>query len=347
METIYSVVSEAESEIVARAGRIIRQGGLVAFPTETVYGLGGDAFNPRSAAGIYAAKGRPSDNPLIVHISQLSDLDRVSDKVPDDARRLAERFWPGPLTIIMYKKDSLPDETTGGLNTVAVRMPDHPVALALIRESGTLIAAPSANLSGRPSPTTGEHVRKDLYGRIDMILDGGKVGIGLESTIVDLTGEVPCLLRPGYVSYEDLVSVLGRVDIDPAVTGSLKEGERPRAPGMKYRHYAPAGELLIVKGEPSAVTAKINELVEGHLEKGESVGVIATAENAAAYKGNVKCIGDIRNEDEIAANLFALLRAFDDEGTRYIYSEELYTPRLGMAVMNRLIKAAGHRILEV
>ena len=244
---------------ICQAAEIIRQGGLVAFPTETVYGLGADAKNPKAAAKIYAAKGRPSDNPLIVHIAGFEDLFQIVETLPEQAKVLADKFWPGPLTMIFKKNQNIPYETTGGLDTVAVRMPNHPVALALIRESGCMIAAPSANASGRPSPTLAEHVKEDLEGKIPLILDGGEVGIGIESTIIDLTEEIPMILRPGYITKEMLERVIGTVKIDP---GILQQDSlaRPKAPGMKYRHYAPKAELMIVDGDRADVIEKINAL---------------------------------------------------------------------------------------
>ena len=233
METLIKKAGEDEASVYEKAGEIIKNGGLVAFPTETVYGLGGDAFNPDSSKKIYAAKGRPSDNPLIVHIAEMSALDKLSDNIPKTLYDLADAFWPGPLTMIIKKKQAVPSETTGGLDTVAIRMPDHPVALKLIRAGGGYIAAPSANASGRPSPTLASHVEEDLNGRIDMIIDGGEVGIGIESTIVDLSGDVPMILRPGYVTRDMLERVIGTVETDPTLMKKT-EGGRPKAPGMRY-----------------------------------------------------------------------------------------------------------------
>lgn len=230
---------QIDETIMEEAGRLIAEGELVAFPTETVYGLGGDALHPEAARKIYAAKGRPSDNPLIVHIADFSDMERVAREVPEAARKLAGAFWPGPLTMIVWKSDAVPMATTGGMDTVAVRMPNHPVALDLIRKSGCLIAAPSANTSGRPSPTEASHVAEDLSGRIAMILDGGPVGIGIESTIIDLTETKPMVLRPGYITPQMLSEVLGEeVIIDPGIIAA-DDTRKPKAPGMKYKHYAP------------------------------------------------------------------------------------------------------------
>ena len=243
-----------EREIIECAGEILKQGGLVAFPTETVYGLGGDGLNASSSEKIYAAKGRPSDNPLIIHIADMESLEEIVTQVPEEARKLADACWPGPLTMIFQKNHRVPYETTGGLESVAVRMPSHPVARALIAAGGGYIAAPSANTSGRPSPTCAEHVKEDLSGRIDMILDGGEVEIGLESTIVDFTSEKPVILRPGYISQEMIARVIGEVEMDKGLL-ITDSAVKPKAPGMKYRHYAPKAGLTIVQGSPEELTA--------------------------------------------------------------------------------------------
>lgn len=337
-------ISEIQS-----AGGIIKRGGLVAFPTETVYGLGGNALDPKSSEKIYAAKGRPSDNPLIVHIYRMEDLFKVASDVSEDAKKLAEKFWPGPLTMIFNKKDIVPKETTGGLDTVAVRMPSNRIALEFIKASGGFVAAPSANLSGRPSPTSAKHVIEDLNGRIEMIIDGGSSVIGLESTIVDMTGDVGMILRPGYISGEMVKDVLGAVDYDPAVFGEIKEGLKPKAPGMKYRHYAPKGELTIVKGERDAVVNYMKEGLAKGIKDGKRVGIIATDETKDYYTGAalLMSVGAREDEDSIARHLYAVLRECDDNDIDIIYSEDFNTPRMGQAIMNRLIKAAGHKIIGV
>lgn len=348
METILmDMVSGIDQSAMERAGELIKKGGLVAFPTETVYGLGANALDAEASAKIYAAKGRPSDNPLIVHIADFSALEAIVQEIPETARRLAEAFWPGPLTMIFRKKEIVPYGTTGGLDTVAVRMPNHPAALALIRAGGGYIAAPSANTSGRPSPTKASHVADDMNGKIDAIIDGGDVGIGLESTIVDLTEKEPVILRPGYINEEMLGKVIGPVHLDPAL---LKEDPslRPKAPGMKYRHYAPKASLTIVEGEASAVIKKINELAEEERKAGFQVGIIATDESAALYpRGIVKSAGTRSDEITIAMHLYGILREFDELNVSKIYSEAFETPQMGQAIMNRLIKAAGHQILYV
>jgi L-threonylcarbamoyladenylate synthase len=355
---------------------------LVAFPTETVYGLGADALNETAAAKIYAAKGRPSDNPLIVHIAEVEDMERIA-YVNDMARALAQAFWPGPLTMILPKKDIVPKGTTGGLDTVAIRMPSHPVALDLIRQSGVYVAAPSANTSGRPSPTKAEHVIEDMQGKIEYIIDGGPVGIGIESTIVDVSGDKPTILRPGYITKKMLENIIGPVEIDPALEKPM-DGFRPKAPGMKYTHYAPKGELTLVEGESrterektgvvsekvqtveeppravaervqtaektQAVTKKIIQLAEEKRRAGYRVGIMAPKETISSYEGHgdvVICVGDRQEQTTVAAGLYAALRDFDSEGVEYIYAESFRGEGLSYAIMNRLLKAAGQRVIKV
>ena len=339
--------TETEDAALRRAGEVIRAGGLVAFPTETVYGLGGDALNRESSRKIYAAKGRPSDNPLIVHICKFEDIRQIVKEVPEEVCRIAEAFWPGPLTMILPKSELVPKETTGGLDTVAVRFPSDRIAQKLIEYSGGYIAAPSANLSGRPSPTVAKYVAEDMDGRIEMIIDGGAVGIGLESTIIDLTVSPPQILRPGYVTEEMLRKVLGRVDTDVTIL-SADSGQAPKAPGMKYRHYAPKGELTIVEGEPDAVVAYINGQVQKARENGEKTGVIGTDECAGRYCADVvKSVGSREDEESIARHLFTVLREFDDENVERMYSESFDSAGLGQAIMNRLLKAAGHHVVRL
>ncbi len=338
---------ELTSPFLKEAGQIIKRGGLVAFPTETVYGLGGDALNPESSKKIYAAKGRPSDNPLIIHIADMEHLGRIIKKIPQSAYKLAEAFWPGPLTMILPKSKEVPHQTTGGLDTVAVRMPSHPVALAFIREAGGYVAAPSANLSGKPSPTTAKYVVQDMDGRIDMIIDGEGVDIGLESTIVDLTGEKPMILRPGYITEEMLDAVLGQVETDPTLLAA-DSTEAPKAPGMKYRHYAPKGELVLVEGSPEAVVSYINEQTSLHKRAGEKTGVIGTSEMAGQYHADsVKIAGSREDEAAIARQLYTFLREFDDEDVAYMYAESFAGNGMRQAIMNRMLKAAGHKIIRL
>lgn len=339
--------SGVDEDGIVRAGEILKHGGLVAFPTETVYGLGADALDAQAAARIYAAKGRPSDNPLIVHIADWDALDYIVEEIPEQAKLLADAFWPGPLTMIFRKSDAVPLATTGGLQTVAVRMPDHEVARAMIRAGGGYIAAPSANTSGRPSPTKASHVADDMDGIIEMIIDGGDVEIGLESTIVDLTESVPMILRPGYINESMLEKVVGQIGIDPAVSGADTKA-RPKAPGMRYRHYAPRANLVIVEGPQEAVREKINELVQEAAACGKKPGIIGTDESRDFYQGGlVKSIGSRADEITIAQHLYSILREFDDSDISVIYSESFETPNMGLAIMNRLIKAAGHQMIRV
>ena len=306
MNTKFYEIDENNIDIekMQEAGDLIAAGELVAFPTETVYGLGGDALHPEAAKKIYAAKGRPSDNPLIVHIAEVSDLERVAKVVPEQAKKLAEAFWPGPLTMVVWKNENVPYATTGGLDTVAVRMPNHPVALELIRKSGKLIAAPSANTSGRPSPTEGSHVMEDLDGRIAMVLDSGLVGIGIESTIIDLTEEVPMVLRPGYITPEMLSEVLGEeVIIDPGIIAA-DDTTKPKAPGMKYKHYAPKADMVIVDGEKENVVTEIAKYIQEAKEKGLRAAVIATEETKTLYEAEVVSDNQIINMAQYEAGVY-------------------------------------------
>lgn len=339
---------QLKDEELLEAARILREGGLVAFPTETVYGLGGNALDEHASEKIYAAKGRPSDNPLIAHISCMEELPALVREIPEAGRRLAEAYWPGPLTMIFRKRDEVPYETTGGLETVAVRMPSDPVASRLIRLAGVPVAAPSANTSGRPSPTRAEHVIEDLNGKIDMIIDGGQVGIGVESTIVDVSGETPVLLRPGAVTMEMLEAVLGRVDIDPAIIGPVSADIKPKAPGMKYRHYAPKAEMVLVEGEMEQVVRYINQETKKAQKEGKTVGIICTEESRNLYpEGILEVIGSREHEETVAHNLFAVLREFDNRKVDCIFSESFSRDQLGQAIMNRLCKAAGYHIVKV
>ena len=337
-----------EFDKIRVAAEIIRRGGLVAFPTETVYGLGADALNGRAIARIYAAKKRPLDNPIIVHVCNKEEVCKLSTKVPETANILMDNFWPGPLTLVVKASEIVPEATRAGLDTVAVRMPSHKVALALIRESKTPIAAPSANLAGRPSPTTAEHVRQDLCGRIDLILDAGPTAVGVESTVLDLTADPPQVLRPGGVPYEQLRRVLGRVELHPV---AIREKSVPvvqiRSPGMKHRHYAPNARVIVVEGRSDAVVSKVQELAGCFSEKGTRVGILATDESESDYRADVvKSLGSRKDLATTARNLFRLLREFDTEKVNIIIAEGVATKGLGLAVMNRLRKASGFNIVE-
>lgn len=388
METLIKKINAEEmtSADFAEAAALLREGRLVAFPTETVYGLGGDAFDPTASKRIYAAKGRPSDNPLIVHIARVCELEDLCEDIPASAYALAEAFWPGPLTMIMKKKDCIPKETTGGLDTVAIRMPSHPIANRLILEAGIPIAAPSANASGRPSTTKAEHVIEDLDGKIDMIIDGGSSDIGLESTIVDLTVSPALILRPGFITVEMLKKVIPDIEYDAAVLKREKnENIVAKAPGMKYRHYAPKGDLTIFEGSDGAISDRIKTEAEERLSEGHRVGILCSTElaeymktvfselNAEYYEKKALCdndrtnngiaktvngcnnesavfvsvLGSRKDELKIASGLFDALRSFDEEGIGFIYAEGFSTHDLGQAIMNRLIKAAGYHIVEV
>lgn len=350
MNTIIKNVNRKSIDklIIEEAGNVLKSGGLVAFPTETVYGLGADALKAEAAKKIYEAKGRPSDNPLIVHIGKYEDLKKIVKEVPDKAKILAEKFWPGPLTMIFEKKDIVPLGTTGGLFTVAVRMPVDKIALALIQSGGGYIAAPSANTSGRPSPTLAEHVKEDMDGKIDMILDGGPVSIGLESTIIDMTCDVPMILRPGYITKEMIEMVIGQVDVDGTIMTGLSSNISPKAPGMKYRHYAPKADLIIIEGNVEKVIQKINKLTSEKIEAGLKVGIIGTDETVSQYlRGIVKSIGPRNDEAVIARHLYGILREFDESEVSCIFTESFQTPKMGQAIMNRLLKAAGHHVIHI
>jgi L-threonylcarbamoyladenylate synthase len=337
-----------ENEKIMLAANIIRGGGLVAFPTETVYGLGADALNPEAVKGIYLAKMRPPDNPIIVHVANKGDVYRLAENVPEKAETLMNRFWPGPLTLVLKASNIVPRVTTGGLDTVAIRMPKHKVALALIEASGTPIAAPSANLAGKPSPTIAEHVIQDLYGRIDLILDAGPTSIGVESTVLDLTRDPPQILRPGGVTYEDLRDTLGEVVIHPAaIARSEFHIEHAPSPGMKHKHYAPKAEMIVVEGEFNAVIKKVRELAERYMEEGRKVGILATDESLKEYElGIVKSMGSRKDLKSAAKGLFKVLREFDCEEVDVIIAEGIPQKGLGLAIMNRLRRAAGYNIVR-
>jgi L-threonylcarbamoyladenylate synthase len=351
MKTILLKVNPQKPEIekIREAANIIKQGGLVAFPTETVYGLGADALNAEAVLALFAAKNRPLDNPPIIHVENVDEVNRLVQQVPAIAEKLMEEFWPGPLTLVFKRSNVVPDVTVAGLDTIAIRMPQHKVALALIRESGCPIAAPSANTAGKPSPTSAQHVFEDLNGRIDAIIDGGPTRIGVESTVLDVSVDPPMLLRPGGASLEALKAVVGEVKLHPFVV-SEKEltTEKARSPGMKHKHYAPKAPLILVEGNITKVMSTIKELISTCWLNDKRVGVLATSETAWAYEADVvKSLGSRRNVDAIAANLFGHLREFDSENVDVIISESIPLEGLGLAVMNRLRKASGYNIIKV
>lgn len=328
-----------ETKEIKEAALWIREGEVVAFPTETVYGLGGNALLYEAIEKIYQAKGRPSDNPLIVHIASREQLHDFVSEIPPLAEKLMDAFWPGPLTLVLPTNGSLPENVTAGLQTVAVRMPEHPVALALIEASGVPVAAPSANLSGKPSPTTADHVAKDLTGRIKAIVDGGKTGVGVESTVVDCTGTIPMILRPGGVTKEELEAVVSNVLTDPALSG---ENLAPRSPGVKYTHYAPKAPLILVE----ASVAQIQQLIEEKKREGKRVGVLTTEEQLKNYEADlVVACGSREKLATVASELYSALRRFDEEELDILFAETFKKEGLGIAIMNRLEKASGGQLI--
>lgn len=332
---------ESDPNAVRDAAAILRRGGLLGIPTETVYGLGADALNEDAVSRIFLAKGRPQDNPLIIHVPDASWLERYCRDVPPAAYRLAERFWPGPLTMILPRRDIVPLQTTGGLETVGVRCPNHPVTLAIIEAAGVPVAAPSGNTSGRPSPTTAAHMIEDMDGRIDGIVDGGPCTVGVESTIIDLTVTPPRLLRPGGLPLESLRQVLGEVAVDKAVTGLLAAGERPRAPGMKYRHYAPHAPVTVVTGEPERSARRIQGLLS------DTAGVICFDEYAPLFPGHIiHKLGPAADKSAQARHVFDALRTFDGTDVTEIFAQCPDDGGLGLAVANRLKKAAGFHLID-
>jgi L-threonylcarbamoyladenylate synthase len=327
---------------IAQAAALLQEGEVVAFPTETVYGLGANAFDTAAVDKIFAAKGRPSDNPLIVHIAHRSDVDKLARLVPEGAVKCMERFWPGPLTLVLPARDDVPKNVTAGLDTVGIRMPDHVTALALIDRAGVPLAAPSANRSGRPSPTLAEHVLEDLSGRIAGVVDGGAAGVGVESTVLDFSGAAPMILRPGGVTREMLQEVIGEVHVDPVLTSGVGT---PKSPGVKYTHYAPQGEMWLVAGKRDQQV--IQELVDQHRRDGRRVGVLTTDERAGIYEADVVISCGRRLELEtVAQGLYDAIRRFDHAGADVIFAEVFPEQGVGLAIMNRLRKAASHRVID-
>ena len=347
MQTLYFDLRDTKGqqkeieEKIGAAAKILREGGLLGIPTETVYGLGANALDPRAVNRIFEAKGRPQDNPLIIHVTGAQWLPRYCSEVPPLAYVLARKFWPGPLTMILKRKPIVPDETTAGLDTVGVRCPDHPVTLSIIREAGVPVAAPSANASGRPSCTTAQDVLEDMEGKIEGVVDGGACSVGVESTILDLTTEPPRLLRPGGLPLEELERLIGPIDVDKAVTRALQEGEQPKAPGMKYRHYAPKAPVTVVTGAPDKSAQEILRLVK------EGDGVIRFDEYARLFEGcEVHTLGPSNDKLAHSQRVFDALRTFDNSSVNQIYAQCPDNRGLGLAVGNRLKKAAGFHIIE-
>jgi L-threonylcarbamoyladenylate synthase len=339
---------EPESDKIRVAADFIKEGGLVAFPTETVYGLGADALNSNAVKALFKAKRRPFDNPPIVHVGDVEHVHKLVKEVPPRSQKLMKTFWPGPLTLIFNRSKIVPDVTVSGLDTIAIRMPKHEVALALLRESERPISAPSANLAGKPSPTTAKHVLDDLGKRIDAILDAGHTNIGVESTVLDMTVDPPQILRPGGTPYETLLTVLGKVELHPVVVADKELlVEKARSPGVKHRHYAPDANVIVVEGPLPAIVSKVEKLAEFYMQKGSKVGILATDETTGGYRADVvKSLGSRSDLAVIAKNLFGLLRELDLEGVDVIVAEGVPTEGLGLAVMNRLRKASGYKIVK-
>ncbi|MFZ5652508.1 MAG: L-threonylcarbamoyladenylate synthase [Bacillota bacterium] len=337
-----------DPETIRQAGLILRRGGLVAFPTETVYGLGANALDSEAVKGIFTAKGRPQDNPLIVHVADLEAVYEYAGHVPPMAWRLMKEFWPGPFTLILEGNGKICGPASAGLSTIAFRMPDHPVALALIREAGVPVAAPSANVSGRPSPTTAGHVISDLQGKIDVILDGGAAGMGVESTVLDVTGDIPVILRPGGVTPEQITRVVGPVDRDASLEDHGAAPASPRSPGMKYRHYAPTAPLVLVEGWHPGVVLEIQRLAREYVLQGKKVGVLCRSGNCGQYQGVVVITAGAEDDHaSVAAELYGALRRFEATGVDVILAEGVEDRGMGMAVANRLRRAAGGRVVKV
>ncbi|TJX13396.1 threonylcarbamoyl-AMP synthase [Tissierella creatinini] len=337
-----------DEDLISEAASLIKEGKLVAFPTETVYGLGANGLDEEAVIKIFEAKGRPQDNPLILHIESIDQLMPLVEYVPEIAYQCIERFWPGPLTMIFKRSSLVPDVISGGLDTVAIRMPENKIARELIRWSKVPIAAPSANLSGKPSPTAAHHVIRDLLGRVDMIIDGGSTGVGLESTVLDLSGDIPMVLRPGGITIEDLKEIIPNVTQD---LGTIKESEDivPKSPGQKYRHYAPLAEMRVYTGDVEDIVKAINLACHELKIQGRKIGIMATVETKDRYNLGiiVKVVGTREQKETIAANLFDVIRQFDDEDVDIILAEGVETDQIGMAIMNRMMKASGGKIIQV
>ncbi|MDY3927952.1 MAG: L-threonylcarbamoyladenylate synthase [Clostridia bacterium] len=329
-------------EEMKKLGKIIADGGLVAFPTETVYGLGANAFNEDACKNIYKAKGRPSDNPLIVHFADVESVKEAVSEIPEGAEKLFKHFSPGPLTVILKKSKKISDTVTAGLDTVAVRIPSDKTACELIKASGVPIAAPSANLSGKPSPTTPRHVIADMMGRIDAIIEGDDCAVGVESTIIDMSGDTPLVLRPGGITLSQIREILPNAVVDKHILKSISKNEKPKCPGMKYKHYAPDADVTVVEGEVNKVREKINELLSENSDK--RCGVLTLGESS--YNADLIINAGSSNE-EYAQNLFKMLREFDENNIDIVYAEFTIEDDYGLTVKNRLYKSAGNKIIYV
>ncbi|MGL5330583.1 MAG: L-threonylcarbamoyladenylate synthase [Peptostreptococcaceae bacterium] len=346
MKTIISKIDEnnIDTKEIKKQAELIREGKTVIFPTETVYGLGANALDESAVKKIYEAKGRPSDNPLIVHIVEKNDVNNLAKDISDKAKIVMDKFWPGPITIVLNKKDIVPKTTSGGLETVAIRMPANKIAQAVIKAAKVPVAAPSANISGRPSPTKGIHVKNEMEGRVSGIIIGGDCNFGLESTVLDMTEEIPMILRPGSITKEDLEKLIGEIKLDPSLE-KKEDNQKAKAPGMKYTHYSPNAQVYIVSGNEDDVINKINELAKENANKNLKTGVMCLEKNKQKYEGVVMSLG--KNLDEIGSNLFSTLIDMDDNEVDIIYSEEFPNNGIGRAIMNRLLKSAGYRIINV
>lgn len=349
IETIVEKVEKDNPDIktIHKAADIIKKGGVVAFPTETVYGLGANSFDDKAVDKIFIAKGRPQDNPLILHVNNVEEVYMLVETVDKRAKKVMESFWPGPLTLIFKKSEKVSKKLTGGLSTVAIRMPKHKIASEIIKYSKVPIAAPSANLSGKPSPTNAEHVIRDLYGRVDMIIDGGDTGIGVESTVLDISQDMPTILRPGGVTYEDLIKIFPKVEYDQSI---IKDDEDivPKSPGQKYKHYAPKAKMIVFSGNIENIASAIKKYSEKVEEEGKKLGIMATEETKKEYSGeNILVVGSRKEKDTIAKNLFKVLRQFDDLNVDIILAEGVDTTGIGTAIMNRMKKACGGNIIKV
>ena len=346
MKTIISKIdiNNIDKEELKKQAKLLTEGNTVIFPTETVYGLGANALDEDAVIKIYEAKGRPSDNPLIVHICEKSEVYNLAKDISEKAELIMDEFWPGPITIILNKKDIVPYRTSGGLDTVAIRMPSHPIAREIIKQSGLPIAAPSANISGRPSPTKADHVYEEMNGRVSGIVLGDDCNYGLESTVLDMTGDIPMILRPGSITKEDLESIVGKVTIDPSLS-KKEDNKKAKAPGMKYTHYSPDADVYIVSGQSNKVIDEINKLVHQNELKGLKTGVMCLSKNKDKYNGEVISLGE--SLEQVGSKLFDALREMDKRNIDIVYSEEFPNLGVGQAIMNRLLKSAGYKIINV